>query len=458
MSRDPFVREEKFLKEENEMNKNGFRHEMVDHHAVGVSSFATDNPFRVVQKQVEQAVELLQLDPALHELLRWPQREIHVTLPVRMDDGTTKVFQGFRVQYNNARGPCKGGIRFAADETIDLVRALAAWMTWKCALLDIPLGGGKGGVVCDPTKLSRGEKERLARAYIRAIGHDIGLLKDVPAPDMNTNPEIMGWMVDEYAALHGHNEFGMITGKPLSLGGSLGREDATGRGVMITVREAAKKIGLNLEGARMVVQGYGNVGSFSAVLLEELGCKLVGVADVSGAWSNPNGINARELQAYARKNGGLIRGFPGLGQEIQNDEKEPAVLELPCEILVPAAKEGQIGAHNVPRIKPRILAEGANGPTLPEADPILYQNGVYVIPDFLCNAGGVTVSYFEMVQNTYNYYWDLDAVRRRLEQKMVTAFEAVHKEAQERKVHNRLAAYLVAITRVVQAMQARGWA
>lgn len=427
--------------------------ESVDFHAVGVSSDAADNPFRIVQRQVDEAAKVLKLDPGIHELLRWPLREIHVALPVRMDDGTTRVFHGFRVQYNDARGPCKGGIRFHLQETIDDVRALAAWMTWKCALVDIPLGGGKGGIICDPRAFSASELERLARAYIRQIGHHIGLIKDVPAPDVNTNAQIMAWMVDEFAFMHGYNEFGVITGKPLPLGGSVGREDATGRGVMITVREAAKKLGLVLDGARLVVQGYGNVGSWAAVLLQDLGCRLVGVADESGAWSNPAGIDARALQGYVKEHK-LIEGFAGLGEAVNPEQ----VLELSCDILVPAALHNVIKKDNAARIRPRILAEGANGPTTPEADPVLFQNGVYVIPDFLCNAGGVTVSYFEMAQNAYNFYWDLETVQERLEQKMVAAFESVHEMAQTYKTHNRLAAYLVAINRVAEAMRVRGWA
>jgi len=427
--------------------------ESVDFHAIGTSSDSELNPFRIVQRQVDEAAQVLKLDPGIHELLRWPLREIHVTLPVRMDDGSTRVFHGFRVQYNDARGPCKGGIRFHPEETIDDVRALAAWMVWKCALVDIPLGGGKGGIICDPHTMSRGELERLARAYIRQVGHHLGLVKDVPAPDVNTNAQIMAWMVDEFAFMHGYNEFGMITGKPIALGGSLGREDATGRGVMLTVREAAKKLSLDLKGARMVVQGYGNVGSWAAVLLQDLGCKLVGVADVSGAWSNPEGMDAYALQEYVKEKK-VLEGCPGLGTPIPPEQ----VLELPCEILIPAALHNQIRKDNVARIKPRILAEGANGPTTPEADQVLHENGVYVIPDFLCNAGGVTVSYFEMVQNAYNYYWDLKTVHDRLEQKMVAAFNAVHDMAQKYKVHNRLAAYLVAISRVAEAMRLRGWA
>ncbi|MCI0475468.1 MAG: Glu/Leu/Phe/Val dehydrogenase [Anaerolineales bacterium] len=436
------------------MNQKNLPYESTDIHAIGVSSDEENNQFRIVRQQVDQAAAAMKLDPQIHELLRWPLREFHVSLPVRMDDGKTRVFQGFRVQYNDARGPTKGGIRFDTDVTVDEVRALAAWMTWKCALVDIPLGGGKGGIVCDPKELTLGEKERLSRAYIRQIGHNIGLIQDVPAPDRNTNAQTMAWMVDELAFMNGYNEFGAITGKPVALGGSIGRDDATGRGVMLTVRDAAKKIGLDLRGARMIVQGYGNVGSWSAVLLEELGCRLVGVEDVSGGYSFPDGIDARALKEYAAKHKDkVVEGFPGLGEKLS----KKVVLEKPCEILIPAATENQIDARNVARIKPRILAEGANGPTTPDADPILVQNGVYVIPDLLCNCGGVTVSYFEMVQNAYNYYWNEKMVRERLEQKMVAAFEQTHATAQKFQVNNRVAAYIVAIQRVVEAMQLRGW-
>lgn len=433
---------------------NSTRLESVDFHAIGISSDSESNQFRITQRQLDQAAEILKLDPAIHELLRWPMRELHVSLPVRMDDGSVRVFQGFRVQYNDARGPTKGGIRFHPEVTIDEVRALSAWMTWKCALVDIPLGGAKGGIICDPRHMSQGELERLSRAYIRQVGRFLGMYSDIPAPDVNTNAQIMAWMVDEFAFMRGHNEFGVITGKPLALGGSVGRDDATGRGVSINVAEAAKKIGLSLDGARMIVQGYGNVGSHSAVLLADMGCKLVGVADESGAWNNPKGIDARALQTYVKKNNGLAQGFPGLGDPIAKE----AVLELPCEILVPAALENQITDRNAARIKPRILAEGANGPTTPDADAVLYANGVYVIPDFLCNSGGVTVSYFESVQNAYSYYWDLPTVHERLQLKMTAAFHSVHDMAERYKVHNRLAAYLVAVNRVAEAMRLRGWA
>jgi glutamate dehydrogenase (NAD(P)+) len=436
------------------VNRNGIstRLESVDFHAVGISSDSELNAFRITQRQLDQAAEILKLDPAIHELLRWPLRELHVTLPVRMDDGTVHVFQGFRVQYNDARGPTKGGIRFHPDETIDTVRALAAWMTWKCALVDIPLGGGKGGVICDPRHMSQGELERLSRAYIRQVGRLLGMYNDIPAPDVNTNAQTMAWMVDEFSFLQGHNEFGMITGKPLALGGSAGRDDATGRGVSITVAEAAKVLGLDLTGARLVVQGFGNVGSNSAAQLQKMGCKLIGVGDISGAYRNPKGIDAAALQVYAKKNT-VIKGFPGLEEIPVGD-----LLEIPCDILLPAALENQITAKNAARIKPRILAEGANGPTTPDADLILRENNVYVIPDFLCNAGGVTVSYFEAVQNAYSYYWDLPTVHDRLQQKMTAAFHSVHEMGLKFNVHNRLAAYLVAVNRVAEAMRLRGWA
>jgi len=420
---------------------------------VAFSTQATMNPFEIAQQQLDEAAAILKLDPAIHEFLRWPMRELHVTLPVKMDDGKTKIFHGFRVQYNDARGPTKGGIRFHPAETIDTVRALAAWMTWKTAVVDIPLGGAKGGIICNPKEMSPGEIERLSRAYIRQVGRILGPDMDVPAPDVYTTPQIMAWMADEFSFMRGYNEFGVITGKPLPLGGSLGREDATGRGVSITVREAARLLNLDLRGARMVVQGYGNVGSHSAVLLQEMGCRLVGVGDISGAFYNPNGIDARALQAHVKKHS-VIKGFAGLGEEIAPE----ALLELPCEVLIPAALENQITEKNAARIKPRILAEAANGPTTPSADPILRDNGVYVIPDFLCNAGGVTVSYFEMVQNAYGYYWDEETVHERLDKKMTAAFHAVHREAQARKVHNRLAAYLVAVSRVAEAVRLRGWA
>ena len=411
------------------------------------------NPFKIAQAQLDAAAERLGLDEATHQMLRWPMREIHVTFPVRMDDGSFKVFHGFRVQYNNSRGPTKGGIRFHPEETIDTVRALAAWMTWKTAVVDIPLGGAKGGVICDPHKLSMTELERLSRAYIRAIGTAlIGLEKDVPAPDVYTTPQIMAWMMDEFSVMQGYNEFGVITGKPIPLGGSQGRGDATARGGMFTLREAAKVLGMNLDGAATAIQGYGNAGYFAHVLGTEMfNLKVVAVSDSKGGIYNAKGLDYNAVMAHKKKTGSVIN-FPG-ADNITNEE----LLELDVPVLVPAALEDQITDANADRIKAKIIVELANGPTTPEADLILHDKGAFVIPDFLCNAGGVTVSYFEMVQNAYDYYWDLETVHERLDKKMTAAFHAVHEMAQKEGVHNRLAAYMVAVARVAEAMQLRGW-
>lgn len=410
------------------------------------------NPFKIAQQQLDEAAEVLQLDQATHELLRRPLRELHVSLPVKMDDGTTKIFQGFRVQYNDARGPTKGGLRFHPSETIDTVRALAAWMTWKCAVVDIPLGGGKGGVICNPKAMSQGELERLSRAYIRQVGRIIGLEKDSPAPDVYTNPQIMAWMVDEYSFIKGYNAFGVITGKPLNLGGSLGRGDATARGGMFCLREASKVLNIELKDATTAIQGYGNAGSFAHMLGVELfGLKVVAVSDSKGGIYNPDGLSYNEVFSFKQETGSVV-GFPG-SQSISNNE----LLELEVTVLVPSALENVITDANAANIKAKISVELANGPTTPEADKILHENGIYVIPDFLANAGGVTVSYFEMVQNSYNYYWDEPTVHERLDKKMTDAFHAVHNAAQEHKVHNRLAAYLVSVNRVAEAVKIRGW-
>ena len=410
------------------------------------------NPFEVAQQQLDEAAEMLELDSAIHELLRWPLRELHVTLPVKMDDGSTKIFHGFRVQYNDARGPTKGGIRFHPDETVDTVRALAAWMTWKCAVVDIPLGGGKGGVICNPKEMSDGELERLSRAYIRQVGRIIGLEKDVPAPDVYTNPQIMAWMVDEYSFLKGHNEFGVITGKPLALGGSAGRGDATARGGIYCLREAGKVLGIELKGATTAIQGYGNAGSFAHKLgAELLGLKVVAVSDSRGGIYNGNGLEFKAVLAHKEKTGSVVK-FPG-AEAISNE----ALLELEVTVLVPSALESVITEQNAANLRAEIVVELANGPTTPEADRILQGAGVYVIPDFLCNAGGVTVSYFEMVQNAYGYYWSEELVHERLDAKMTAAFHSVHQAAKEHAVHNRLAAYLVAVSRVAEAVKLRGW-
>ena len=434
------------------MNTPALRHS-IDLHAVGVSSESQLNPFRIAQRQVDEAAGLLGLNSALLDLLRWPMRELHVILPVRMDDGATRIFQGFRVQYNDARGPCKGGIRFHPDETIDTVRALAAWMTWKTAVMDIPLGGGKGGIICDPKSMSPDELERLSRAYVRQVGRILGFEKDVPAHDVYTTPQIMAWMMDEFSFLQGYNEFGLITGKPLALGGSQGRDDATARGGIFCVREAAKALDLDLRGATAAIQGYGNAGTFTHKLATEiLGMKVVAVSDSKGGIYKESGLDYESVLAYKRETGSVI-GFPNT-RAISNAE----LLELPVMVLFPAALESVIRSENAGDIKARIVAELANGPTTPDADAILFESGVYVIPDFLCNAGGVTVSYFEMVQNAYGYYWDLGRVHRRLDRKMTAAFHAVYEMAKKFQVHNRLAAYLVAINRVAEAIRLRGWA
>jgi len=410
------------------------------------------NPFKIAQRQFDQAAEILGLEPAMRAFLREPMREFHVTFPVRMDDGSVRVFKGFRVQYNDARGPTKGGIRFHPAETIDTVRALAAWMTWKTAVVDIPLGGGKGGVVCNPKELSKGELERISRGYIRAIGHYIGPEIDVPAPDVYTDPQIMAWMMDEYSIMMGYNAPGVITGKPLPLGGSAGRGDATARGGMYCTREAAKVLGIDLRGATAAIQGYGNAGQFAHKLgTELLGLKVVAISDSKGGIYNPDGLDYATCVAHKEKTGSVVN-LPG-ARNITNEE----LLELDVVVLFPAALENVITAENAPRIKARISAELANGPTTPEADEILYRHGVYVIPDFLCNAGGVTVSYFEQVQNAYDYYWTTEEVHAKLDAKMTAAFHAVHRTAQEYKVNNRIGAYLVAIQRVAEAVRLRGW-
>ncbi len=410
------------------------------------------NPFKIAQQQVDEATEMLGYDEATRKLLRWPMKEFNYTIPVKMDDGSTKVFKGYRVQYNAARGPTKGGLRWHPDETIDTVRALAAWMTWKTSVIDIPLGGGKGGVTVDPKKLSDLEKERLARAYIRAVGPQIGIHKDVPAPDVYTTPQIMAWMMDEYETLNNESHPGVITGKPLPIGGSLGRGDATARGGIYCVREAAKSIGMETEGATCAIQGFGNAGQFAALLgAEVLGLKVVAVSDTSGAIYNPDGFDPQSLVDHKLKNR-KVSGFPGAESKTNAE-----LLELDVDVLFPAALENQITSKNADNVKARIMCELANGPTTPEADEILYENGVLVLPDFLANAGGVTVSYFEQVQNTYNYYWTEEDVHRQLDEKMTKAFKAVYEMHKKREIHMRQAAYLVSVARVAEAMRLRGW-
>jgi glutamate dehydrogenase (NAD(P)+) len=410
------------------------------------------NPFEVAKQQIDACAGILKLSPSVTTMLKTPMRELHVSLPVKMDDGSIRVFQGFRVQYNDARGPAKGGIRFHPDETIDTVRALSSWMTWKCALLDLPLGGGKGGIICNPKELSVGELERLSRAYIRAIYQFIGPERDVPAPDVYTTPQIMAWMMDEYSVIAGKSQFGVITGKPLPVGGSPGRGDATARGGMVTIREAAKALGIDLSKAKVAIQGYGNAGYHAARLCRELfGSKIVAVCDSKGGVYCKDGIDPEAAYAYKEKNGSVYN-MPGMKQ-ISNEE----LLELDVDILIPAAIENIITDKNAAKVKAKILAELANGPTTPEADDILYKNGVHVIPDFLCNAGGVTVSYFEMVQNFYMYTWEESEVREKLDKKMTAAYHSVLDTSKEYKINMRKAAYVRAVSRVVEAMKLRGW-
>ncbi len=412
----------------------------------------TLNPFKISQKQLDKSAAKLNLDPQVHGLLREPMRTLEVHFPVRMDDGTTRVFTGYRVQYNDARGPTKGGLRFHPDETMDTVKALAAWMTWKCAVVDIPYGGSKGGVVCNPKELSVGELERIARGYIRAIGRFIGPEKDIPAPDVYTTPQIMAWMMDEYSKITGYNVPGVITGKPIPLGGSLGRGDATARGTVYTILEAAKVLGINLKGASVAVQGYGNAGYFAANLMEELaGSTVVALTDSRGGAYSDAGIDP-EAAFQHKKDTGSVSGLAGC-KAITNQE----ILELDVDVLIPAAIENVITQDNASAVKAKIIAEAANGPTTPEADEILYTNGQYVIPDFLCNAGGVTVSYFEWVQNIGGFYWTLKEVHDRLKDKMTQAFNDVHRMAEENKVDNRTAAYMVSVQRVAEVMRLRGW-
>ena len=410
------------------------------------------NTFAIAQAQLDEAAAVLQLDPAMHQFLRQPMREFHFTIPVHMDDGHVRTFQGYRVQYNDARGPAKGGIRFHPDETIDTVRALAAWMTWKTAVADVPLGGGKGGVICNPREMSQGELERLSRGYMRAISRYVGLSKDVPAPDVHTNPQIMAWMLDEHETLVGHRDPGVITGKPLPLGGSAGRTPATAMGGLFTLREAAKLQHIELQGTTCAIQGYGNVGSFAHSLGHNVfGLKVVAVSDEFGGIYNENGLDPRVVAKHLRRTG-RVGDCPD-SENISNEE----LLELDVAILIPAAIENQLTGANANNVRARLIAELANGPTTPEADRIFRDKGIYVIPDFLCNAGGVVVSYFEMVQNAYQFYWDESLVQQRLDSKMTTAFHAVHNMAEARGVENRVAAYLVAVNRVAEAVRLRGW-
>ncbi len=409
------------------------------------------NPFEVAQEQIDRAGKKLNLDPDLLELLKHPKRELHVNFPVKMDDGRTKVFTGYRVQYNDARGPFKGGIRYHWNVSIDEVRALACWMTWKCAVMDIPYGGAKGGIICNPKEMSKAENERMTRRYASEISIIIGPEKDIPAPDVYTDGQTMSWIMDTISMHKGFTVSGVVTGKPIPIGGSLGRDEATARGAVYTTREAAKRIKLNLKGATVAVQGFGNAGyHYARLMQDEYGAKIVAVSDSKGGIYSEKGFDPKEVLVYKEKTGSVV-GFPGT-KKITNEE----LLELAVDILSPAALENQITSENAPRIKAKISAECANGPTTPEADDILYKKGVLVIPDILANGGGVTVSYFEWVQDLANFFWTKPEVDQKLEGVMVRAFDAVWKMHEDKKCDMRQAAYMVAINRVAEAYKWRG--
>ena len=408
------------------------------------------NPFAEAVAQFDAAAEQLNLSQELRAIRRAPKRELTVNFPVRMDDGRVEMFTGYRVQHNINRGPAKGGIRFDANVSIDEVRALAMWMTWKCAVVNIPFGGAKGGVIVDPRNLSRTELERLTRRYATEIAGVIGPESDIPAPDVNTNPQVMAWIMDTYSMHKGYSVPAVVTGKPLSVGGSEGRMEATGRGVSVVTREACKALGIELKGARVVVQGFGNVGSITARLLHEAGCKIVSLSDIYGAIYNPDGLDVSLALRYVQEHG-TLKDLPGAQQM---DSK--SALELPCDILIPAALEGQITYQNAPRIQARLVVEAANGPTTTDADAILRERGIDVVPDILANAGGVTVSYFEWVQDLQHFFWAEDEINQRLEHIMTRSFAAVQAKKEEQNCDYRLAAYLLAVARVAEATQVRG--
>jgi len=421
------------------------------------------NAFAMAQAQFDKCADIIGLDAATRELLRYPMREYSFAIPVKMDDGHFQVFRGFRVQHNDARGPGKGGIRFHPLETIDTVRALSMWMTWKCAVVDIPLGGSKGGVVCDPHNLSHGEQERICRGWVRTLARDIGPLRDVPAPDVMTNAQHMLWMLDEYEAIHGAKYPGLITGKPVGMGGSLGRTEATGYGVVYTLREALRLLGIPVDKTVASVQGFGNVAQYAIRLYQQYGGKVICVAcwdqydQAAYTYRKMDGVDVDELLSITDKFGGIDKKqAPGLGYEILPGGDW---LHQEVDVLIPAALENQLTAENIKKMSKRVkvIAEGANGPTTLEADKVIAERGVYLIPDFLANAGGVTCSYFEQVQCNLNYYWEKDEVLHKLDQKMTSAFLSVAELAKARRLYMRDAAYVIAVNRVAQACKDRGW-
>jgi glutamate dehydrogenase (NAD(P)+) len=419
---------------------------MLDHSAVQSSR----NVWEMAQQQLDEVAPIIGLDESIHAFLREPRRILEVSVPVHMDTGVFKVFRGFRVQHNVSRGPAKGGIRYHPDVSLDEIKALAMWMTWKCALVNIPFGGAKGGVICDPKAMSMQELENLTRRYTSEISIIIGPEKDIPAPDVYTTPQIMAWIMDTFSMQHGYSIPGVVTGKPLSIGGSLGRDKATARGCMYIVDEAMRVLEMPTKGARVAIQGFGNAGLHSAELMGEAGYRIVAVSDTRGGVANPNGLDVPALIAYKQETGS-VAGFRG-GEAISNKD----VLEYECEVLVPAALEKVITQDNASRIKAKVVAEAANGPTLPEADAILHDRGVMVLPDILANAGGVTVSYFEWVQDLQENFWEETEINERLKRKMVRAFRETYEVADRRRLDMRAAAYAVAIARVAEATMVRG--
>jgi glutamate dehydrogenase/leucine dehydrogenase len=410
-----------------------------------------ENPFEAMMSRFRTASQILGLDEQIYNVLKSPARQVIVSLPVTMDDGTIRVFEGYRVIHSTILGPSKGGIRFDPAVNLDEVKALAAWMTWKCAVVDIPYGGAKGGVACNPREMSAGEIERLMRAYTQSMVDIFGTDKDIPAPDMGTGPREMAWLMDQYSRSQGMTVNAVVTGKPLVLGGSLGRTEATGRGVMITALAAMEKLKINPYKATCAVQGFGNVGSWAARLLEERGLKVLAISDLGGAYYNENGLNIEKALKYREENKGSLEGFTE-ATKIKNDD----LLTLPVDVLVPAATEDVITVKNAPKIQAKLIVEGANGPTSSKADSIIYEKGVNVVPDILANAGGVTVSYFEWVQNRLGYKWTADRVNRRSDRIMKDAFDNVFKVATEYKVSLRIAAYMVAIDKVAKTYKYRG--
>ncbi len=408
------------------------------------------NPYEVAVAQFDEAAERLGLSQSMRAILRKPKRELIVNFPVRMDNGDIEMFTGYRVQHNINRGPAKGGIRFSPEVSLDEVRALAMWMTWKCAAVGIPFGGAKGGVICDPHKMSRSELERMSRRYATEISIIMGPNSDIPAPDMNTNPQVMAWMMDTFSMHQGYSVPAVITGKPLAIGGSEGRLEATGRGVQIVTREALKDLDMQLDRCSVVVQGFGNVGTVAARLLSDLGCKIVALSDIKGGIYNPAGIDIHLALRYSKEHGNLA-GMPGT-EQVTNFE----LLELPCDVLIPAAMENQLTVRNAARIQARLIVEAANGPTTPGAEAILYDKGVTIVPDILANAGGVTVSYFEWVQDLQRFFWTEHEINDRLETIMTRSYDAMRQKAREQQTNLRMGVYLLSVARVAEATELRG--